>query len=133
MAGYAYPVGVSNSDTGTAKTVTASISSPDTAVSIFTATQKTKVNSILTTNTSGGILPVVILVNQGGDDLQIAKTRVLSTKYVSLSLVSGDTRVSETQDDTITEFVLQVGDVLKASCPIEDVVNVTLNLTEGVK
>ena len=133
MAGYAYPVGVSNSDTGTAKTVTASISSPDTAVSIFTATQKTKVNSILTTNISGGTLPVVILVNQGGDDLQIAKTRVLSTKYVSLSLVSGDTRVSESQDDTITEFVLQIGDVLKASCPVEDVINVTLNLTEGVK
>ena len=130
---YAYPVGVANSDTGTATSVTVNISSSAYNVIIFTATQKTKVNSILTTNISGGILPVKILVNRGGLDLEIAKTRVLNTKYVVLSLVSGDTRTMDDSDGTLTEFTLQVGDVLKASCPIEDVVNVTVNLTEGVK
>lgn len=132
MAGYAYPVGAT-ADSGAAITVTNSISAANTAVAIFTATKKTKVTSILLTNLSGGVLPVNILVNQGGDDLVIAKARVLTTKYAGLSLVSGDTRTTDDQDDTITEFILQTGDVLKASCPIEDVVNVTLNLTEGVK
>jgi hypothetical protein len=33
----------------------------------------------------------------------------------------------------ITELVLQVGDIVKAECPIEDVINVTLDLKEGIK
>jgi hypothetical protein len=133
MAGYAFPVGVANSDTGTATSVTVNISSSAYNVVLFTATQKTKVNSILTTNISGGILPVSILVNRGGLDLAIAKTRVLDTKYVVLPLVSGDTRTNDDPDQTIIEFTLQAGDVLKAACPVEDVINVTVNLTEGVK
>lgn len=131
--GYAYPVGVANSDTGTATSVTVNISSSAYNVIIFTATQKTKVNSILTTNISGGIVPVTIFVNRGGLDIAIAKVRPLSTKYVVLPIVSGDTRITDDQDDTIGEFILQTGDVLKAACPVEDIVNVTANLTEGVK
>lgn len=133
MPGYAYPVGVSSSDAGSAKTVTVSIDAANTAVTIFTATKKTKVNSVLATNISGGILPVKILVNQGNGNLELGKVRVLDTKYFSLPLVSADTRTMDDQDGTLTEFTLQVGDALKALCPVEDVVNVTLNLTEGVK
>jgi hypothetical protein len=69
----------------------------------------------------------------------LTSARVLTNKYLVLPLVSGDARVNDVSDPEVNlykvaiEFVLQVGDVVKASCPIEDVVNVTLNLTEGVK
>jgi hypothetical protein len=59
---------------------------------------------------------------------------------MSLPLVSGDSRVTPTTVNEsindrmiITELVLQVGDIVKAECPIEDVINVTLDLKEGVK
>jgi hypothetical protein len=56
-----------------------------------------------------------------------------------LPLVSGDTRVTPTTvtesiNDRmiITELILQTGDIIKAKCPIEDVIDVTLDLKEGV-
>jgi hypothetical protein len=141
MPGYAYPVGVSESDIGTAKSVTVKVTDVAPAyTTIFTATQKTKVTSILLSNAYGTILPVNLYVYRAvsSSNFSVLSTRVLKTKYALQSLVSGDVRVG---DDTnpqsdlnkmLTELVLQVGDVLKANCPIEDEVSVTVNVTEGV-
>jgi hypothetical protein len=142
MPGYAYPVGATESDTSTAKSVTKQITSANTLVSIFTATQKTRLNSVLVTNELGTILPVELHIYRAADTTNylLTKTRVLKSRYMSLPLVSGDTRVTPTTVNEsindrmiITELVLQVGDIVKAECPIEDVVNVTLDLKEGVK
>jgi hypothetical protein len=140
--GYAYPVGATESDTGTAKSVTKQITSANTLVSIFTATQKTRLNSVLVTNDLGTILPVELHIYRAVDTTNylLTKTRVLKSRYMSLPLVSGDSRVTPTTVNEsindrmiITELVLQVGDIVKAECPIEDVINVTLDLKEGVK
>jgi hypothetical protein len=142
MPGYAYPVGATESDTGTAKSVTKQITSANTLVSIFTATQKTRLNSVLVTNDLGTILPVELHIYRAADTTNylLTKTRVLKSRYMSLPLVSGDTRVTPTTVNEsindrmiITELVLQVGDVVKAECPIEDVINVTLDIKEGIK
>lgn len=142
MPGYAYPVGATEADTGTAKSVTVQVTHVAPAfTTIFTATQKTKINSILLSNTYGTILPVDLYVYRAASttNFLVTKTRVLKTKYALQSLVSGDVRVGDEADPQVdlnkilTELVLQVGDVLKANCPIEDVVNVTVNVTEGVK
>jgi len=133
--GYAYPVGASGS-TGSADTATVSISSASTNTTIFTATQKTIVNSLLLTNVSPGIVPVTVSVNRGGSDIQIAYRRVQKDTYAVLSLVSGDSRVKAEQypvPGPLTEVVLNAGDVLKASCPIANAVNVTAYLSKGVK
>ena len=140
MPGYAYPVGAVNSDTGTATSVTAVIDAANDLVTIFTATQKTRVNAVLASNDLGTIVPVDLYVYRDSEDENyfFGKTRVLKSKYLVLPLVSGDSRVDELVADPkankiATEFVLQIGDALKASCPIADAVNVTANLTEGVK
>lgn len=141
MPGYAYPVGTV-AETGTAKSVTVQVTDKDpSSTVIFTAASKTRVNSILATNTYGTILPVKLYVYRAANTstFLLTSTRVLTTKYMVLPLVSGDTRVGDVTDPEVnrypvaTEFVLQTGDVVKASCPIEDVVNLTINLTEGVK
>jgi hypothetical protein len=132
MPGYAYPVGATTSEYP-AKTTTTVINSAEANVTLFTATSKTKVISALATNTSFGILPVRLYVNHGGADKLIARTRTANTNYLIAPLVSGDARVSSFEGEAITEITLQVGDVLKASCPLADKVSVTLNLLEGVK
>ena len=142
MPGYAYPVGATTADTGTVKSVTGQITSANTLVTIFTATQKTRLNSVLVSNEEGTILPVELHIYR--DDTEenylLTKTRVLKSRYMVLPLVSGDTRVTPTTVNEsindrmiITEVVLQIGDAVKAKCPIEDVMNVTLELKEGVK
>jgi hypothetical protein len=141
MPGYAYPVGTV-AETGTAKSVTVQVTDKDpSSTVIFTAASKTKVNSVLATNTYGTILPVKLYVYRAANTstFLLTSTRVLTTKYLVLPLVSGDTRVGDVSNPEVnlypvaTEFVLQTGDVLRASCPIEDEVNITANLTEGVK
>ena len=141
MSGYAYPVGTV-AETGTAKSVTVQVTDKDpSATTLFTATSKTRVNSVLATNTYGTILPVKLYVYRAANtaNFLLTSARVLTNKYLVLPLVSGDARVNDTSDPEInlykvaTEFVLQTGDIVKASCPIEDVLNVTLSLTEGVK
>jgi hypothetical protein len=141
MPGYAYPVGATEADTGTAKGVTGQITSANTLISIFTASSKTKVNSVLVSNTLGTILPVELYVYRTSDTTNylLTKTRVLKSRYMSLPLVSGDSRVDSTTVNEsindrmiITELILQTGDIIKAKCPIEDVINVTLDLKEGV-
>lgn len=140
MAGYAYPVGATNSDTGTAKSVTDKLSTANTLIPIFTATAKTRVNSVLASNSLGTILPVEMHVFRTATSQNhfISKTRVLKSKYMVLPLVSGDNRVAEmavspTSNKIDTEIVLQVGDVLKFKCPIENVINITVDLKEGIK
>ncbi len=142
MPGYAYPVGATEAETGTAKAVTGQITSANSLVTIFTATQKTRVNNALVSNIEGTILPVELYVYRASDTTNylVTKTRVLKSRYMVLPLVSGDTRVAPTTVNEsindrmiITELVLQVGDAIKAKCPIEDVINVTLDLKEGVK
>ena len=132
MPGYAYPVGATASDVP-AKTITTVIASAGNNVTLFTATKKTRVNSILATNTSFGILPVRIFVDQGSGDKPLAYARVKNTNYIVAPLVSGDARVAGFEGEALTEFVLDIGDELKASCPFADKVAITLNLSEGVK
>ena len=142
MPGYAYPVGATETETGTAKSVTKQIDSATTAVTVYTATQKTRLNSVLVSNEEGTILPVELHVYRDDTELSylLTKTRVLKSRYMVLPLVSGDTRVTPTTVEEsindrmiITEVVLQAGDAIKAKCPIEDVMNVTLELKEGIK
>ena len=132
MAGYAFPVGATTAEYP-AKTVTMGINNSNTDCNIFTATKKTKVKSVLATNVSGGILPVTLLVDQGSGHKVVAKSRVLKNQYMVLELVSGDSRVAGYEDDTLAEFTMAAGDVLYASCPVADAVNITVNLVEGVK
>jgi hypothetical protein len=53
-------------------------------------------------------------------------------------LVSGDARVDDSQDQVLdrykvaADFVLNVGDQLKATCPIEDAIVLTVSLEEGI-
>lgn len=133
--GYAYPVGATTSEYP-AKTVTVTVG-PGAPTTLFTAIAKTKVKSVLVTNTSGGILPVTLFVDKGDGNKIIGKSRVLKTQYMVLELVSSDTRVDVkavgNENDILTEFTLSVGDILLASCPIEDAVNISVNLAEGVK
>lgn len=142
MPGYAYPVGASQADAGTAKSVTVKVTDvAPSLTTVFTATQKTKINSILLSNEYGTILPVNLYVYRylNDADFPLLKTRVLKTKYALQSLVSGDVRVGDDTDPQVnlnkilTELVLQTGDILKANCPIEDEVSITVNATEGVK
>lgn len=139
MPGYAYPVGATEADTGTFKGVTGQIISVNTLDTIYTASSKTKVNSVLITNTLGTILPVELYVYRASNttNYMVGKTRVLKSEYMVLRQVSGDTRVADsaespTANKTLTEIILQSGDIIKAKCPIEDVINVTLDLKEGV-
>lgn len=132
MPGYAYPVGATTSEYA-AKTVSRVIDEENVNQTLFTATSKTKVNSVLVTNSSFGILPVRLYVNQGGADKLIARTRVTNTNYLVAPLVSGDSRVSNFEGEALTEFTLQAGDILKVSCPLADKITVTANLSEGVK
>ena len=141
MPGYAYPVGATEADTGTSKGVTKQITSANTLISIYTASSKTKVNSVLVSNSLGTILPVELYIYRTVDTTNylLTKTRVLKSRYMVLPLVSGDTRVTPTTvtesiNDRmiITELILQTGDIIKAKCPIEDVIDVTLDLKEGV-
>lgn len=142
MPGYAYPVGATTADTGTATSVTGQITSANALVTIFTATQKTRVNSVLVSNEEGTLLPVELYVYRDSNttDYLLTKTRVLKSRYMVLPLVSGDARVTPTTVNEsindrmiITEVVLQAGDSIKAKCPIEDVMNVTLEVKEGIK
>lgn len=140
MAGAQITGGKLVSDKGTNKGVTAQVTSANTLVTIFTATQKTKVNSVLVSNLLGTVLPVELYVYRvvNTTNYFVSKTRVLKSKYMVFPLVPGDLRSSEeavsaTENKLDLELILQVGDAIKAKCPIEDVINVTLDLREGIK
>lgn len=140
MAGMQITGGKLVNDKGFNKSVTAQITSANALVTIFTATLKTRVNSVLVSNALGTILPVELYVYRDEDeeDYFISKTRVLKSKYMIFPQVAGDSRVNEVSvDETANkvgaEIVLQVGDSIKAKCPIEDVINVTLDLREAIK
>ena len=146
MPGYAYPVDAVSS-AGTAKSVSFLVTdtAASTATTIYTATSKTRVNSIVAVHTGAddtGILPVSVFVGRGSPTVKhlIAKNRVLKNNFVVLPIVSGDSRVGEDGDPTtsgynkvLPEFTLQVGDKLYATCPFEDVIQLHIELTEGVK
>jgi hypothetical protein len=148
MPGYAYPVDAVAS-AGTAKSINFLVTdtAPGSATVIYTATSKTKINSVLAAHTGAldtGILPVSLYV---GRDVSgtitkflVNKTRVLKTAYLVLPLVSGDTRVGEDGNPVSigynkisNEITLQTGDKLYATCPFEDVIGLTINLEEGVR
>ena len=146
MPGYAYPVDAVSS-AGTAKSISFFVTDKvaSTATTIFTATSKTKVNSIVAVHTGAsdtGILPVEVYVGRGNPTVKhlLAKNRVLKNNFVVLPIVSGDSRVGEDGDPTtigynkvMPELVLQTGDKLYATCPFEDVIQIHIELTEGVK
>jgi hypothetical protein len=145
--GYAYPVGASS--TGSAKSINFLVTDkvPATATLIYTATSKTRVNSVLAVHTGAsdtGILPVSLYVGRdvSGTIVKhlVNKTRVLKTAYLVLPLVSGDSRVGEDgnpisigYNKISNELTLQTGEKLYATCPFEDVIGLTIELSEGVK
>jgi hypothetical protein len=145
--GYAYPVGASS--TGSAKSINFLVTDkvPATATLIYTATSKTRVNSVLAVHTGAldtGILPVSLYVGRdvSGSIVKhlVNKTRVLKTAYLVLPLVSGDSRVGEDgnpisigYNKISNEITLQTGEKLYATCPFEDVIGLTIELSEGVK
>ena len=134
MAGYAYPVGAAGAEYPST-TATAQINSANSAVTVFTATKKTRINSVLVANDDFGILPVKIYIN----GQNINSVRVLKTKYAILPLTSNGGRTDDPADPTTdrnkvnVEVVLLPGDVLQASCPVANAVFVTASLSEGVK
>lgn len=134
MPGYAYPVDAVTSESGTPKTVSVTVNQADTLVTVFTATSLTKVNSILVANNDYGILPVKFYIGTK----EITSVRVLKTKYAVLPLTSNGGRTDDPADPTTdrnkvnAEFYLSTGDVLKASCPIANAINVIVNLSEGI-
>jgi hypothetical protein len=146
MPGYAYPVDAVSS-AGTAKSISVLVDDTDvsTATAIFTATSKTRVNSIVavhTGNSDAGILPIEVGVGRGNPTVKhlLAKNRVLKNNFIVLPIVSGDSRVGEDGDPTtigynkvLPDFVLQTGDKLFAICPFENVIQLHIELTEGVK
>lgn len=146
MPGYAYPVDAVSA-AGTAKSISFFVTDKvaSTATTIFTATSKTRVNSIVAVHTGAsdtGILPIEVYVGRGNPTVKhlIAKNRVLKNNFIVLPVVSGDSRVGEDGDPTtigynkvLPEFVLQTGDKLFAICPFEDVIQLHIELTEGVK
>lgn len=133
MPGYAYPVGTA-SDTGSAGTASVLVDVVDTPVVVFTATAKTRINSILVSNATNAVLPVTIYTNDGAANKLLTQVRVLKSGYALQSLVSGDSRVETPVLSTapLTEVVLAAGDTLLAACPVEDVITVTTTYAEGV-
>ncbi len=139
MPGYANPIETVASQ-GSPKSVSFLINQTTAPTAFYTATTKTLVSSVLATNSYGSILPVKLYVYRDLDEetYLTAESRVLKQKYIVQQLVSGDLRVDDSGDQqlnrykVITEFVLNVGDSLKATCPIEDEVVLTVTLKEGI-
>ncbi len=134
MPGYAYPVGADTASSGNAGTTSALIDQINTPVTIFTATSKTKITSILINNGLGTILPVTVYINDGTLNRPLAQVRVHKWRYALQQLVSGDTGVESNvmDQEPLTEVILMPGDSLKASCRYEDVITVTATYLEGV-
>lgn len=140
MPGYAYPVGAT-ADTVPVKSVTLDVATTLGATDKFTAVKKTRVNSILVTNTTNGILPVNLYVYRSAEAAHflLSRVRVLDTKYAMLPLVSGDTRVSDSlteetaRPSLLTEIVLGVNDYIYGICPVATAIILTVGVSEGVK
>ena len=134
MPGYAYPVGADQAAAGNPVSQSAEVTAANTNITIFTANSKTKITSILVYNSYGTILPVNIFKKVGSDHLPLNQVRVLKSRYALQSLVSGDTRVKTEilERNPITEVVLESGESISASCPIEDVVTVTVTGLGGL-
>jgi hypothetical protein len=134
MPGYAYPVGADQATSGNPVSSSGDITSATTPVVIFTATSKTKITSVLVYNSYGTILPVNVFKKVGSTNNPLTQVRVLKSRYALQALVSGDSRVESTvlDRDTITEVVLESGDSISASCPIEDVITVTVSGMGGL-
>lgn len=142
MPGYAAPIGTSNVESGTIKSISYSVANlTDPTTTFYTATSKTKVLSVLATNSRGSILPVKLHVFRDVDDSVslVSENRVLKQRYLVQELISGDYRSDHLQDPApkrhkpITEFILNQGDGLRATCPIAGVVTLTVTLREGIK
>jgi hypothetical protein len=145
MPGYAYPVGATGGssavEAGSLKSINALVeddATPTTA--LFTASTKTRVNSVLATNAYGSILPVKLYAYRDSSEetFLVTESRIFKSKYMVQRLISGDTRVDDKKEPQVdrykaaTEFVLQAGDSLMATCPIEDVITLTVTVSEGV-
>lgn len=130
--GYAYPVGATDANTGSAGVSTVALTSTS-VITLFTATVKTRVNSILLSNTYGSIVPVVLYLNDGSNKV-ITTSRVLKNRYVVQPLVTGDTRIDDGvySSPILTELYLDAGESLRASCRIANIVTVNVTYTEGV-
>lgn len=134
MPGYAYPVGADEASSGTPISGSGEITSASTPVVVFTAVSKTKITSVLVYNSYGTILPVNIFKKVGSTNNPLTQVRVLKSRYALQALVSGDSRVESTvlDRDAITEIVLEAGESISASCPIEDVITVTVSGVGGL-
>lgn len=139
MPGYANPIETVASQ-GSPKSVSFLINQTTAPTAFYTATTKTKVSGVLAKNTLGTILPVKLYVYRDEEEetYLTSEVRVLNQKYLVQQLVSGDARVDDSQDQVLdrykvaADFVLNVGDQLKATCPIADAIVLTVNLEEGI-
>jgi hypothetical protein len=139
MPGYAYPVGATASENYVSDSITASLTSTS-LIDIFTATSKTKITSILISNSYGGILPVDVYLNPAAvgepTSTLVNKFRVHKRRYALQPLISNDPRVNADMlgDELIpTEVILNVGDKLQAQTRIADAITFTITYLEGVK
>ena len=140
MPGYAYPIATTSSESGTFRTLNAEVNEYQTA--FYGPSSRTRVLSVLATNSYGTILPVKLYVSRvgmmGSDEYLLCESRVLKSKYMVQQLVSGDSRVNDSGDQqldkykVIADFVLQAGDVLSAFCPIGNAITLTVNVKEGI-
>lgn len=144
MPGYAYPVGASAPEYPTFTINTLAVPEDelwvDNAGVIMSNEGETKirVNTVYVTNLSGGILPIKLVRGQTSDMTEydiIHSSRVFKTKFITLPLVSGDTRTGGDADGEaiMTQFVLEPGDFLGAVCPLADSLSVTTTVEFGVK
>lgn len=139
MPGYAAPIDNVVS-TGSPKSVSFTVSQTTAPTAFYTATTKTKVSSVLAHNTLGTILPVKLYVYRDSNDTlyPVAEIRVLNHKYLVQQLVSGDLRVDDKEDQFLdrykvaSDFVLNAGDQLRATCPIANAIVLTVSLEEGI-
>ena len=139
MPGYANPVETTVSQ-GSPKSVSFLVNQTSAPTAFYTATTKTKVSAVLANNTLGTILPVKLYVYRDSNDTlyPVTEVRVLNSKYLVQQLVSGDLRVDDKEDQFLdrykvaSDFVLNAGDQLRATCPIANAIVLTVSLEEGI-
>jgi hypothetical protein len=130
MPGFA--INSTSSQQGFAKSVLVENVGGETSSTIFTATKKTRITSLVAVNKTYGILPLTIVAEVGEEEsIVVMSARVWKQKHLVLSTV-GDASVPISEDVPRSEIVLLPGDSISASSPIENSFDLSLVLYEGI-
>jgi len=136
MPGYLIGNSGANSLDGQAKGIYASDIGIDESV-LFTATGKTRVLSCLFSNKTSGILPATIYIKDESDNIfYIAKNiRVKKDRHIIMARTEGDDRVvgGSLIDDTPSEIILNAGDSLCATSPVDDSFDAIISIQENIQ